>query len=359
MKVLLVAPQSGETVLGTIGGYCKKALEKLGYDLEIFDFRQSQYLKSSFGSSLKKTVKKIFHSPAYQIPLVGSLENEKMNKSLLAKTKEFRPDILLVLMGETIFPETLEKIKKSGVTTVNWFHDTVFASARKDFIQKIPRYYDYFFIIDSEDVLNYIKIEARVVKTVPLACDPEVHKKIELSEEEKKKYRSDVCFVGSIFKGFKRKEMLADVSDFDLGIWGYWTEKSPELKRCYRKQHVYGEEAVKIYNASKIVLDMPSSYPTYAPEGKAFYVTPRVFEVPACGTLLLTHATSYLSRCYEIGKEMVPYKNGKELKEIIRYYLDHPEERKLIAKKAQERAYRDHTYEKRLQEIFSIIEENG
>ena len=41
----------------------------------------------------------------------------------------------------------------------------------------------------------------------------------------------------------------------------------------------------------------------------------------------------------------------------IKYYLKHPQERKAIAQRAQQRVYRDHTYEKRLQKIISVIED--
>ncbi|MDI6641959.1 MAG: DUF3880 domain-containing protein [Elusimicrobiota bacterium] len=49
--------------------------------------------------------------------------------------------------------------------------------------------------------MNYVKLNSRVVKTVPLGCAPEIHKKVELSDEEKERYErygSDVCFVGTV-----------------------------------------------------------------------------------------------------------------------------------------------------------------
>ena len=187
------------------------------------------------------------------------------------------------------------------------------------------------------DLLNYIKISAHFIKTIPLACAPDVHKSINLSKEEKRRYENEVCFVGTM--ALNREKTLSRLSDFDLGIWGFWLEKIPELKKYYRKQHVYGEEAARIYNASKIVLDMPSTYhlTDYAPRGKTSYVTPRVFEVPACEAFLLTAENSFLSNLYEVGKEIICYKDEAELKEMIKYYLSHSEERKLIARRGQER----------------------
>ena len=102
MKILLVAPQSRDTTLGAIGNCCRKALVKIGVDLEVFDFRQSQYLKNSIGSFFKKGIKKIISFSPRRMPFINSIEIEKMNKFLLAVAKEYQLDILFVLMGETI-----------------------------------------------------------------------------------------------------------------------------------------------------------------------------------------------------------------------------------------------------------------
>ena len=352
MKILLVAPQSKDTILGAIGNYCGEALKKLGYDTEVFDFRRSQYFQSPAGSLLKKVIKKVHPSPNWKFSFVELLENEKMNQRLSQLVKDYKPDILFVLMGDTISSRILKEAREQGVVTANWFHDTVLAPIRKDFVLNTSPDYDYFFIIDSEDVLNYIKIGARCVKTIPLASAPEVHKNINLTEEEQKKYKSEVSFVGTL--KFEREEVLSHLADFDLGIWGYWIKPNPLLARFYRGKHFFSEEASKIYNASQIVLDINQGN-----ENQRFYVTPRVFEVPACRAFLLTGENPCLSSLYEIGKEIVCYKDERDLKELIKYYLEHPEERKRIAQRGQQRAYRDHTYEKRIQKIFSIIEKNG
>ena len=67
-----------------------------------------------------------------------------MNERLLLAAKKSKPYILFVIMGDTISPETLEKIRKSGIATVNWFHDSVVAPIRKDFVREYSGYYDYF-----------------------------------------------------------------------------------------------------------------------------------------------------------------------------------------------------------------------
>ncbi len=219
MKILLAAPQSKDTILGTIGCYCKSSLINLGCEVLAFDFRQSQYLKGPAGSFTRKIIKKFLPKQIRQISLVNSLENERMNNLLLKVIEEYQPDIFFVLMGDGIFPRTLEKIKKTGIVTVNWFHDSVIAPIRKNFVENVSKYYDYFFMIDSAEILNRIKIDSRCVKTIPLACMPGIHKSLNLSEKEIKKYGSEISFVGTV--KFKRAEMLSQLTIFDLGIWGY------------------------------------------------------------------------------------------------------------------------------------------
>jgi len=324
MKILLVAPQSRDTVLGVIGNFCKKALINLGYEIDVFDFRTSQYFKSSMGAYLKKTIKKIYRFPREQLSLAKSLENKKMNIALIDKVKQYRPDIMLVLMGDDIFAETLKEIKNQGVIAANWFTDTVLDPRRQRsaLIKNISSHYDYFFIYDNEAVLNFTQIDAPCVKSIPLACDPSMHKSISLSEQEKEKYGSQVCFVGTLdwLKDAKRHELLKSLTDIDLGIWGNWKKEDPMLGKFYRKKHVYFEEAAKIYNASDITLDIHIFFGT---NNKAYDINPRVFEAAGCGAFVLTNENQYLNELFEIDKEIVCYRDEHELKEKIKSLQPH------------------------------------
>ena len=353
MKVLLAAPQSKDTTIGKISICCRRALEKLGYDFMVFDYRESRYLKSPAGALVKKAIKKFLPPEIRRVPLIDYMEKERMNKALLETIEGYRPDILLVIIGECISARTFEKVRKSGIIVANWTPDTLLDPLRRDFFEEFSQYYDYFFIIDSYEVKNYVKINSRFIKLIPLACDPEIHKTVDLTDEEKKRYGSEITFSGQI--KYRRGEILSSVTEFNPAIWGDGVEKNSPLAKFHRGRYFFDEEGVKIYNASDMVLDINTPY-----EGvdKVLHYTNRAFEASACGALLLTNENPYLSGLYNIGEEIVCYRDKEDLKEKIRYYLSHPEERKAIARRGQERTHRDHTYEKRLKEIFSIIEKN-
>jgi len=84
-------------------------------------------------------------------------------------------------------------------------------------------------------------------------------------------------------------------------------------------------------------------------------VKSRHFEPSACGTFQLTQDADDLRDYYKLGEEIVVYRDKKDLVKKINYYLDHSEEREAIAKRGYERTTRDHSTEKRFEEIFQMI----
>jgi len=82
----------------------------------------------------------------------------------------------------------------------------------------------------------------------------------------------------------------------------------------------------------------------------------RLYEATGVGSLLITDRKDNLGEIFEIGKEVVAYSTPEEAAELIRYYLDHPEEAATIAKAGQARTLREHTYRHRMEELVPILE---
>ena len=64
---------------------------------------------------------------------------------------------------------------------------------------------------------------------------------------------------------------------------------------------------------------------------------------------------SHLSELFEPGKELVCFETREDLREKIRYYLSHPDERMRIALNGQKRAREDHTYQKRMSQALEWV----
>lgn len=81
----------------------------------------------------------------------------------------------------------------------------------------------------------------------------------------------------------------------------------------------------------------------------------RPFEITGCGGFCISGEADDMENYLTPGKEIMLYKDIPDLIDEIRYYLEHEDERKRIAKAGHERSLREHTYEARLAEIFKQL----
>ena len=63
-----------------------------------------------------------------------------------------------------------------------------------------------------------------------------------------------------------------------------------------------------------------------------------------------------LADYYEDGKEIVVFKSHEDMLDRLRYYLRNDSEREAIAAAGYKRTLRDHTWERRWNDIFSRVE---
>lgn len=106
------------------------------------------------------------------------------------------------------------------------------------------------------------------------------------------------------------------------------------------------EEVGRVYSQSRIVFNCSI----------AGDVTMRVFEGTACGALVLTDTVANgLDELFEIGREIIVYRDDRDLLEKIAYYLAHDEEREAIARAGQARTLREHTYVHRMERLIHLV----
>jgi spore maturation protein CgeB len=355
MRILLAAPQD-RTSLGVISGYVRDTLIALGHDVRCFDFRTRPYSCFPGLGWIKRCVRFVFPrviSP-YDLKAVKISSDRAVNAALLKQVSGFRPDVLLVLLGENISAQTLDAVRKEfRSATVNWMLDTLLLPYRAGLLRQEGAGYDFLFMVDDRAILGAVHVPVPRIYTLPVAFQPEVHRSRELTGKEKEYYGSDIAFVGTMTP--VRQRFLEALAGFDLKIWGRWEKESPLLKGCYRKRDIYADEAAKVYAASRIVIDIHGQW-NLAPV--VYNVTPRVFEVPACGGFLVTTPSVQLERLYEIGREMVVFRDTQDLKKKISYYLEHPDERNEIAGRAAVKARSRDTYAQRITEMLDIVRKN-
>ena len=303
--------------------------------------------------------------------ILQKVGKEEMQKQLLETVWREKPDLcFFFLFRDEIKKETIKKIsKESGSITFNWFADDHWR------FYNFSRYYAPLFhwvsTTDSQAVEKYHKIGCKNVIKTQWACNHFLYKPINLP----KVY--DVTFVGQPHGN--RRKVIGGIkkAGIDVRCWG----------KGWSTGRVAQKEMIKIFSQSKINLNLTKSSGKVSLKslasiffkrrlnGSLQLVSPkfwfgnfqavlakkreqiktRNFEVPGCGGFLLTGDADNLTDYYQDSKEIIIYNNINDMIDKIKYYLQHNEERETIARAGYERTLREHTYEKRFNEIFKII----
>lgn len=346
IKILVVSPLYGGSY--PIALYCSSTLKKMGHNVELID-------NSRFSDAMFFAKEIAEDKPRYNrmIDMITSF----LSEAVIAKCETFKPDLVFALAQSPLTVDCLKRLKNNNIPTAYWFVEDF---RLMDYWKNIAGFYDYFFVIQKGDFSDEMK--AAGIKNyhyLPLAASPDVHEKVEMPDAERDYYGSDISFVGAGY--YNRRHLFKGLLDHDFRIWGTdWDMNSP-LARCVQRsgERVDTDDIVKIFNASKININLHSS--TYHNGINPFgdFVNPRTFEIASCGAFQLVDNRSALADLFEIGDEIIVFKDLEDLKQKIAYYLDHPAERERTAERAKQRVLRDHTYEHRMGEMLEYLADNG
>ena len=140
--------------------------------------------------------------------------------------------------------------------------------------------YDVFAVIQKEPFLSMLSgIGQGNALYLPLAAQPDFHKPLELTEQEKREYGADIGFLGAGYPN--RRLAFRQLVGRDFKIWGSdWDGESllaPHVQRGSAR--IDADESVKIYNATRVNLNLHSSLGTAELVSKGDFVNPRTFEL--------------------------------------------------------------------------------
>jgi spore maturation protein CgeB len=278
----------------------------------------------------------------------------EMLSMLIGESLAEKPaDILICMAQAPVTPRLLTELRRKGVITVLWFVEDYL---RFTYWREMAQYFDFVFTIQKGECIEEIKkAGAREVHYLPTACDPHFHTPLDLSEEEKSRWGSPISFVGAGYHN--RQQMFASLAEYPFKIWGSEWPTCRPFDRMVQEEsrRIAPEEYVKIFNSTDINLNLHSSMERDGVDPYGDFLNPRTFELASCAAFQLVDERSLLSECFDVGTEVITFKDTVDLKEKIAYYADRPEERRAIAARARTRVLRDHTYEKRLEEMLSVI----
>lgn len=171
--------------------------------------------------------------------------------------------------------------------------------------------------------------------------DPDYHQPL-TSQKTK-----GVVFAGTLFGD--RVELFSQLikAGVDLEIYGNLPPEVtlPDIVRQHYHGQVWGEDLLFVLSAAQIALN---PLPDHMRDGANL----RMFEIAACNTLQLTSYTD--PNWFVDTKDLVVYKNSKDLVTKINFYLQHPQEAINIATSGR-RKVTDYSYQQRFQDIINLL----
>ena len=337
-RILLVLPMYGGSL--PVGRYCENALRELGHMVETFEAPQF-YSAFSALKGLRVGTDRLDY-----------LENsflQVVSQAVLAKVEAFAPDLVLAMAQAPLSRQALRRLRRDGVPTAMWFVEDheVFP-----YWQAFAPLYDLFAVIQKGDFPRKLA-EAGQPNSLylPMAADPSVHRPLELSPVERRRYGSELSFVGAGYPN--RRLAFRQLSAYDLRIWGNdWEGESvlaPFLQRDGAR--IDTDEVVRIFNATAINLNLHSSVRPGVLVGDGDFVNPRTFELAACGAFQLTDRRGLMPELFAEG-ELGLFSDMSEFLRAIEHYRAHPEERAEIAARGRRRVLAEHTYAHRMRTLL-------
>ncbi len=341
LRILVVGPVYGGSY--PIACFVKDCLEELGHtvsfvDLAAFHPGYNELQAWDRGNDLLR-------------PMEGLL-----SQLVERRAEAFTPDVVLVLAQAPVGEESLERIRGRGATVAYWFVEDF---RRMPYWKRIANSTDAFFVIQWEAQEAIQAAGAPLVRCLPLAAQPSIHKPCRLSQEEVDRYGSAVSFVGAGYNN--RRNFLSRLASPGLKVWGNEWDGSPSvLAEVVQEEgrRVSTEETVKIFNASRINLNVHSSHYHEAIDPHGDFVNPRAFEIAACGAFQLVDKRSMLREVFT-DQEVAVFEGLRDAKEQIRYFLDHEEDRLAVAERGRRRVLSEHTYVLRMKELLGTLYEQG
>lgn len=296
-----------------------------------------------------------------------------------------------------VLPEAIDEIRSLGVATVNWYCN---ASYQLHLVSEISPHYDWCLVPEKFRIEDYRALGARPIYCQE-AANPAIYKPYPLPLE------FDVTFVGQAYGD--RPVYVRYLLDhgIDVRVWGFgwgefYSEGSQKIWRKWRRRGrnigrklatVQGwrdtagrlrqilekpdrnrtalipqvalpeakiggtlsdQQLVQMYSRSKINLGF-SACGNFQRQEKILQIRLRDFEIPMSGGFYLVEYMEELEDFFNIGKEIVCYRDPVELSDKIKYFLRHEDERETIRRAGYERCRREHTWRHRFGAAFKAM----
>lgn len=343
LRILVVLPMYGGSL--PVGRYCVRALEQMGHSVRAFE---APLMFSAF------TGLQALGLPPAQTAQLENAFLQVVGQAVWAQVQAQEPHLVLAMAQAPMGRGLLQRLRRAGVRTAMWFVEdhNVF-----QYWRAYAPLYDVFAIIQKQPFMDLLAAAGQKnFLYLPLAAQPDFHVPTDLTPEERREYGADLGFLGAGYPN--RRLAFRPLAGRDLKIWGSdWDGEGLLAAHVQRGGARIGEEeSVKIYNATRVNLNLHSSLQTTELVSRGDFVNPRTFELAAMNAFQLLDERSLLPELFA-PDELATFASIEEFYAKIDYFLAHPDERAAYTARARARVLRDHTYSHRMQTLLDFVGE--
>ena len=285
---------------------------------------------------------------------VGFAGTAKVGEAVLKRLEESEFDLLWIDKGVWISGAALHFIKERHpqIKLIGYSPDDMGQRHNQSvqFLSTLPEY-DLFVTTKSYNVPELKALGCREVMFIGNAYEETFHYPRDLNEEELKRYRCDVGFIGAYER--ERAESIRFLADnaVPVRVFGNnWSISHPNISVF---PAVFNEGYCKALSATRINL-------AFLRKINRDQQTTRSVEIPACGGFMLAERTAEHLELFKEGEEAEFFSSNGELLEKCRYYLAHEDERVRIARAGLRRCIESgYSNRGRLKSVLDHISKSG
>lgn len=256
---------------------------------------------------------------------------------LCAMLFKLRPDVLLLISGFYIPPALLEHIQRSGIAVVIIHTESPYEDVRQ---LALAPYAHLNLLNDPANIDQFTAVAPTVY--LPHAYRPAVHHPPEPGAGQ----RYDFSFVGTAFASRIEFFEALDLDGLDVLLEGNWQQLSEESPlRAYLgsdpRECLDNADTAGVYRDTRVGINFYRREAQHPDLSAGVAMGPREVEMAACGLFFLRDPRPEGDEVLD----MLPrFTSPGEASALLRWYLDHPGERQVLADKARE-AVADRTFD--------------